>query len=1236
MAESLQVAGVRLVVEGAEAFEKDLRAANTAVSQNGAELKKLDAQYGKGSKNPEYLRQRTQLLNQQLQLQQQRTQVLRNIMEAYGKEAGATPEKLDKLRLSVTRSETAEAGFAREMREATEELEAQAAAMQEAEEATEDQTDAMDGARQTAKAMGDAIVGAGEKISKAGNKLTKFSLATVGAGFAYSAKEAVEFEDAFASVVKTVDGTDKQLEELRKGIVGLSGSGLVTQSKEEVAEVAGIAGQLAISTDNILGFSQAMLQMADATNLSSEDAATQLAQFANITGMAQDKFENLGSAIVALGNNTATQEDAIVAMGMRIAAAGRQAGMSEASIMGISAALASVGIEAEAGGTAISKVLINMDTAAAKGEKALKGYAKVAGMSAKEFKNLWNTSSEQAFTAFIQGLGRIEAEGGNVAATLEDLGYKEVRTRDALMRSALAGELVGNAIDLANSAYEENTALAEEAAKKNSTFAARMKMVKNRADNAAMGLGEALMPMLEKGLDTVDGLVTAFGALDEEERQTIVTWGGVALAAGPMIKTLGSVTSGVGHAMKGFSALKGALAGGGGWVTLAAAGLLGLSAALASIQTPLEKVQERLTNMEFDVDEKLAAKINAGIQGGIDAAQKEYTVKLAVQAEVDELGAAQTTALADGDLSRKEYKSLKKQLNEMVKSQIDEAQKELETSVTAYRATLDGLKDASGEDLFTEEEKAQLIADITSKTSSLTQQLETYQGEYDALLQTIYKQREPVTAQQMAELEALLGKIAEVRAEIKLASDEAVQVAQANYALTTSGRGSEETAGVAIGYVKGQHEQAVKGAEAARDAALAASTQLSGQEAQTAAAEKALEAYAAALGVAAQTANEHYAAILGGEAKRLGVEDELTRLAELGTALNVVEAEMAAMADMPLDAVEKNLQKLFGKGGALEGYRDKVDEWGQSMLDIVLSGEGAGPSAIKIARSAVGDVYTALLEEAAALGEREELDPLTTLFQTMFDAGAFDPEQIDLSKTEGALAGVLSLLDISGKGSEYGYDFSGNVATGMESGIEEVTGASEGVAASAETGVAGLAEAGAAAGRDFGGGVASGIKEKMLEVLKASTAMGNVAVMGLNSRGGIWAASPSRRSRQSGHWFVEGFTDEVESMEKQAQRVGRHLGSTSVESLDESLARLGAGGYRPNVAFDLPVAGDYRAMERAFTGGHTSVQEVSRADDNSVNINVGTLNTSSENDVRALAVEIGNVRRRQLAGYGAG
>ena len=88
-------------------------------------------------------------------------------------------------------------------------------------------------------------------------------------------------------------------------------------------------------------------------------------------------------------------------MSLRLAAAGHQVGLSEAQILGFAAALSSVGIEAEMGGSAFSKALVKMEVAAATGGQELEDFARVSGMTAEQFKLLFESDPAAAFQSFI-------------------------------------------------------------------------------------------------------------------------------------------------------------------------------------------------------------------------------------------------------------------------------------------------------------------------------------------------------------------------------------------------------------------------------------------------------------------------------------------------------------------------------------------------------------------------------------------------------------------------------------------------------------------------------------------------------------------------------------------------------------------------------------------------------------------------------------------------------------------
>lgn len=393
----------------------------------------------------------------------------------------------------------------------------------------------------------DKVTQAGKKLEDSGRKITLgFSLPMIGAGGA-ALKTAIDFESAFTGVRKTVDGTTAQMEMLEKGIIHMSRE--VPSTTEDISAVAEAAGQLGIEIPNILDFTRVMIDLGNAAaDVSAEDAAMSLAQFAVVTQMNQKNFDRLGSSIAALGNNSETTEGMIIEMSQRLAGAGKQIGMTEAEILGFATALASVGMEAQAGGTAMSKIMIEVAKAVSLGGKELDLWADAAGMAAAEFAQLFGSDSAAAMSALVAGLGDVSAAGGDLFGILESLGVTEARTRDSLLRLAGSGDKFTKSIKISTDAWEENTALADEAALRYGTTASQLAIARNRIREVAREAGEALVPVLLATLGVVDPLVGGvsrlieiFSSLPAPIQMTAGGLMAIAVASGPAIWGLGKL-----------------------------------------------------------------------------------------------------------------------------------------------------------------------------------------------------------------------------------------------------------------------------------------------------------------------------------------------------------------------------------------------------------------------------------------------------------------------------------------------------------------------------------------------------------------------------------------------------------------------------------------------------------------------------------------------------------------------
>ena len=454
-----------------------------------------------------------------------------------------------------------------------------------------------------------------KKMTTAGRTLTTVMTTPILGLGATAVKASIGFESSFASVRKTVDATEAEFDQLAATSKRMSTE--VAAGTDEINEVMAAGGQLGVATEHLSDFTHVMIDLGNSCeDLSADEAATTIAQFANIMGTSQSQFSNIGSTLVDLGNNFATTEKPIMEMAHRMAGAGKQVGLTEAQVLGFAAALSSVGIEAQMGGSAFSKALVKMEVASATGGEALDDFGKVAGMTAQQFKTLWDNDPAAAFQAFIVGLSKLDDEGESAIKTLSDIGINEIRLRDTLLRATNATELFSRAQNMANAAWEENTALTNEAGKRYSTTASKLTNLKNKALLFGQQIGDDLNPTIQSLIEGADNLLSKFLQMDEAQRKQIIQYAAIAAAIGPVLLLFDKVTKGIGSISTGVGKFATAVGKAGGgikgflsvlgsspavWLAVAAATIYA-TVAIADYVSGAKQAREALKGMQETAD----------------------------------------------------------------------------------------------------------------------------------------------------------------------------------------------------------------------------------------------------------------------------------------------------------------------------------------------------------------------------------------------------------------------------------------------------------------------------------------------------------------------------------------------------------------------------------------------------------------------------------------------------------
>ncbi|MCK9496170.1 MAG: phage tail tape measure protein [Dehalococcoidia bacterium] len=352
------------------------------------------------------------------------------------------------------------------------------------------------------------------------------------AGAGAASVAALSYESAMAAVAKTTNANQDQLRDLNQLFRAQSRE--IPMSAAALAGLGATAAQLGVEVGNLGAFTETVAKLGTATNIVGEQGAQDLARFLNVAGETTDAAGNVASALVDLGNNSATTEAEILDMSLRVAAAGRQLGITTGETLGLSAAMSSLGIRSEAGGTALSRVLLDIYAKSQQGAVGLEDYAYVAGVTSEKFLQMVESNPIDALSAFIGGMATAEQRGFNLIAMLDEMSLGDVRVRDTLLRLAGAQDLVTASVRRGNEAYADNTALQHEFDIFAETGANQLKILANQFINLGIAAGNLTIPILKQVASVLGVLVDGFSAAPPQVQLMALALFGLVAVGGPL------------------------------------------------------------------------------------------------------------------------------------------------------------------------------------------------------------------------------------------------------------------------------------------------------------------------------------------------------------------------------------------------------------------------------------------------------------------------------------------------------------------------------------------------------------------------------------------------------------------------------------------------------------------------------------------------------------------------------
>lgn len=352
-----------------------------------------------------------------------------------------------------------------------------------------------------------------------------------------------QYEQQFASVARTVGLVGDEINNVRDDFVDLSTE--IPRSFDELSQIGTLGGQLGISADSIEKFTEVVAKFAATTNVTVATAAEEIGRTAQLTQTAGSEYENLASSIYQVGVTSVATEGQILEMMSQISTAGNLAGLANTDIVALAGALASLGIQPEAARGSLQRLFNLIENGATTATDYTAQLAEITGMTADEMQRLWKDGmggSQEVFSSFITGLGRMQDAGENTTNVLREMGVYQVRDQRLLQVLANNTEVYAKALDESNAAYASGTALAEGYAKQTDNLASNFQLLLNTVSGLMAELGEGAGGPLN---EVLKGFVSFSQGLLELSRNPVVKWL-AAFAAGVAV---------VGAAITGYIAL---------------------------------------------------------------------------------------------------------------------------------------------------------------------------------------------------------------------------------------------------------------------------------------------------------------------------------------------------------------------------------------------------------------------------------------------------------------------------------------------------------------------------------------------------------------------------------------------------------------------------------------------------------------------------------------------------------
>ena len=500
-----RITGVTVEIGGdTTALSTAIKNLNKEINASQSELKEVEKLLKMDPTSTELLTQKQRYLGEEIEATREKLETLKSI-------EGQMTEQLNSGKISQDKYDA----FQREIMETEDRL--------------KDLKKEANSLPATLQSIGNTLDGAGSKIESAGNKLLPLTGGITALGAA-SVSTANEFESSMSQTAGTLDIPVDQMENLRELALQM-GQDTIFSAKEAGEAMTELAKGGLTEAQIEGGALASTMDLAASSGMELGNAANTVVQ---VMGAFQLGAEDSAVAVNALAGAAAassTDVEPLTQALSQVAAQAYNAGWNVQDTTAVLAAFADAGINGSDAGTSLKTMLQRL---AAPTDKAA-ALIKDLGINTRDSNGYMLSASD-------------------LAQELQDkLGTLEPATRDAAMQTIFGSDAMRAATVMmsgGSEAIEKYTAATYdmEAASRlaNSQMGEgelAMEQLKGSIETALITIGTQLAPVVTDIVNGFTDLVNKFGELDEETQKAIITFAGIAAAAGPALSVLGKLTS---------------------------------------------------------------------------------------------------------------------------------------------------------------------------------------------------------------------------------------------------------------------------------------------------------------------------------------------------------------------------------------------------------------------------------------------------------------------------------------------------------------------------------------------------------------------------------------------------------------------------------------------------------------------------------------------------------------------